>query len=214
MSHDTSARTGNLRSQVYELLRQQLQDGELAPGAIINMATLVETLGVGRTPLREALLQLQAERLVEILPQRGMRVCSLGIREIEEIYEIVGALESRVLAGVHRMSKADLKLMKKINATMRKLQVEDDRERYYRANRDFHNVILAQSQNRQLVEYVKIQKLRLYDFPKRDYGRSWMEKNSREHAEFVRLLEEDGARAASSYWRDVHWHFVPMEPDA
>ena len=105
-----------LRTQVYDYLRDQMKLGVLKPGASINIKELSEELGVSRTPLRDALLLLQANGFVTILPQRGIIINDLTVQEVKYIYEILGGLESRLLISVwDKIGKKELDEMRRIN---------------------------------------------------------------------------------------------------
>lgn len=66
---------------------------ELPPGAVIDERELMQRLGLGRTPVREALRQLAQEQLVEVFPRRGMFVTGVDVRDLARISEVRGALE-------------------------------------------------------------------------------------------------------------------------
>src|SRR5882757_1846175 len=83
-----------LHDTVVEHLRNFIVEGLLAPGVKLNERTLCETLGISRTPLREALKVLAAEGLIDILPNRGARVRQLGKRDLEELFDVMAGLES------------------------------------------------------------------------------------------------------------------------
>ena len=83
-----------LRTQVYEYLREELKTERLKSGMFISINNLAEKLGITRTPLRDALLQLQAEGFVTFLPQRGIKINKLSQRDIEDIYEMLGEDEN------------------------------------------------------------------------------------------------------------------------
>ena len=87
----------SLKELVYEYLRDQMRSGDLLPGAMIDMNETAERLGVSKTPLRDALIQLDMEGFVSILPRRGIVVNPLTLKDIRQYYEIIGALESTAL---------------------------------------------------------------------------------------------------------------------
>ena len=89
-----------LRSQVYEYLRNELKAENLKPGMFVSMNLIMKNLGISRTPLRDALLQLQNEGFVTFLPQRGIRINELSQQDIADMYEMLGALDSRALLSV------------------------------------------------------------------------------------------------------------------
>ena len=96
-------------------------EGRLRPGAFLNLNDISRELGMSRTPLRDALFQLESEGFVTIFPRRGVVVNSLTLEKIRNIYEILGALESAALLLVAvRFRDGDADLMEKYNQQMRK----------------------------------------------------------------------------------------------
>lgn len=78
----------SLSQQAYENIKQQIVSLEMAPGSVINESALQEDLGLGRTPIREALKRLSLEKLVHIIPRRGMFVSDIGIRDLQQLVEM------------------------------------------------------------------------------------------------------------------------------
>ena len=83
----------SLADRAYLSIRDLIVSLELAPGALIDERRLVETLGIGRTPVREALRRLAQEQLVEVFPRRGMFVTGVDVRDLARISEVRAALE-------------------------------------------------------------------------------------------------------------------------
>src|SRR5256885_17221085 len=86
--------TVSLADRAYHAIRERIVSRELRPGAVIDERRLMEQLGIGRTPTREALRQLAQERLVEVYPRRGMFVTSVEINDLASLAEVRSALES------------------------------------------------------------------------------------------------------------------------
>lgn len=84
----------SLSQQAYERIKQKIIALELAPGAIIDESALRAELGLGRTPIREALQRLALEKLVLIAPRRGMFVSDIGITDLNRLFEVRLELES------------------------------------------------------------------------------------------------------------------------
>jgi DNA-binding GntR family transcriptional regulator len=82
-----------LADQAYIAIRDAIVSLELAPGAVIDERALIERLGIGRTPVREALRRLAQEQLVEVFPRRGMFVTNVDVRDLARISEVREALE-------------------------------------------------------------------------------------------------------------------------
>ena len=204
------SRSGNhlLRVQVYDYLEKQMRKGVLEPGAAISVNTLIKELGVSRTPLREALLLLQEQGFVSILPQRGVKINALTIEDVVDIYEILGGIESRVILSVFsKIGVKELKLMEKFNMDIESALKDNDIIKHNEANIKFHDIFLNLSKNERLLRYVKNLKMQLYDFPRRDYGKQWNTRNLQQHKEFIALVEAGKALEAADYMRDVHWNF-------
>src|SRR5437870_13123370 len=81
---------------------------ELRPGAVIDERRLMERLGIGRTPVREALRRLAQERLVEVYPRRGMFVTGVDVRELARLSEVRAVLEPEAARlAAERATEAD-----------------------------------------------------------------------------------------------------------
>lgn len=202
----------SLREQVYEFLRRELHEGNLAPGASINLTQLSERLGISKTPLRDALIQLEVEGFVTISPRRGVFVNRLGLEDIKHVYEIIGALEAAVLASVFdRLRSEGLQEMKRLNEDIVAALDRGDYDAYYRLNIRFHHVFVDMSENGLLKQIILPMKQRLYDFPFRGYIKSWEQRNCRDHEDLIEAVETGDRDAAVAVWRDRHWSFSEQE---
>lgn len=79
--------------QAYRLLEEMIVTMEFEPGSVLSESRLVARLGVGRTPVREALQRLATEGLVEIMPRRGIRITNINIRQQLRVLEVRRAVE-------------------------------------------------------------------------------------------------------------------------
>ena len=206
--------TRSLREQVYEHLRDAMSQGELQPGAFLDLNAIAARLGISRTPLREALLQLENEGFVTILPRRGFRLNPLTLEDIRHSYEIIGALEAATLrAHGGALTPGDLARMRALNEAMAAAVAVDDFSRYYDLNLAFHDLILGLGANGPLQALVRSLKRRLYDWPRRaGFVKRWEEHSvGTEHARLLDLLEAGAIQEAAAYLQDVHWSFKVQE---
>jgi len=205
--------TRSLREQVYDYLRAEMARGGLQPGAFLDLNELAARLGVSRTPLREALLHLESQGFVTVLPRRGFRLNALTLDDIRHFYEIIGALEAAALRRVGpSLDPADFARMRELDAAMAEAVAARDFDRYYEANLAFHDVYLRRSDNARLVSQVHLLKRRLYDWPRREtMVQAWEQHSVVEHEDFLRLLEQGAIDDAAKHLQDVHWSFAVQE---
>lgn len=194
-----------LRAQVYEYLRNELKAENLKPGMFVSMNLIMKNLGISRTPLRDALLQLQTEGFVTFLPQRGIRINELSQQDIEDMYEMLGALDSRVLLSVFdKVSPSEIDKMKKLNQEMLENISGTRFYRYWDLNTEFHNVYISLSSNVPVLNQINIIRQRLFEFGKKDWRRKMREMNYSEHLTLIELIEKSKAIEAADFMRDVH----------
>jgi DNA-binding GntR family transcriptional regulator len=206
--------TRSLREQVYDYLRTEMARGGLKPGTFLDLNDLAATLGVSRTPLREALLHLEAQGFVTVLPRRGFRLNDLTLDDVRHFYDIIGALEAAALRAVGpSLGPADFARMRDLDGVMAAAVAARDFDRYYDANLAFHDVYLRRSDNARLVAQVHLLKQRLYDWPRREAMlQAWEQHSVVEHEDFLRLLEAGRLAEAAAHVQDVHWSFAVQEP--
>lgn len=203
----------SLKEQVYEYLREQMRIGAILPGSVIDMEETSKKLGVSKTPLRDALLQLEMEGFVSILPRRKVVVNVLTIQDIKNYYEIIGALESTaLLSALDNLKESDIQYLEKLNAEMKDAIDNDNFDLYYEKNLIFHSVFLNLSGNENLKKIVNTLKKRLYDFPRqKGFVKEWEQASIGEHAELVRLIGMNDRQKAVNFIRDIHWSFKVQE---
>jgi DNA-binding GntR family transcriptional regulator len=194
-----------LRTQVYEYLRGQLRNGELRPGMFLSITHLMKELNIGRTPLRDALIQLQTDGFVTFLPQRGIRVNELSRQEIKDILEVLGALDSRVMLSVFpQIGPAEISTMREINQRMSETALQMDFYKYWELNHQFHNVYLTLSSNSQILHLLNIFRQRLFGFGEIEWSNALLDLNHSEHLKIIELLESENPGEAAGYIRDIH----------
>lgn len=132
-------------------------EGEYAPGGRLVEEQLAERLGISRTPIRQALTILEAEGLVEISPNRGATVCSFGIEEVWDIYDLRAVLEGYAARRAsERIETAELTRLHTLACEMEGLAKrhfsdrEEEIRRLVAANREFHDTVASASRNKRL----------------------------------------------------------------
>ena len=128
-------------------LRERILGGEYAPGERLGEVELAEKFGLSRTPVREALGRLAAEGLVEIVPNRGARVPSWTVAELEGVFDLRTALEPRLTAlAVPRATAADVAALEELAEAMLDVGApgpDQDLDAIVPLNREFHGRLVA-----------------------------------------------------------------------
>jgi DNA-binding GntR family transcriptional regulator len=203
----------SLKEQVYEYLREQMRTGRILPGSAIDMEETSKKLGVSKTPLRDALLQLEMEDFVTILPRRKIVVNTLSEEDIRNYYEIIGSLESMaLLKAFDGLDEAAVGAMQGLNDAMKKAIEAGDFDLYYDRNLAFHDAFLRLCGNASLIKMVHVLKKRLYDFPRLGgFIKEWEESSILEHQALIDLIRAGKRLEAANHIRDVHWSFEVQE---
>jgi DNA-binding GntR family transcriptional regulator len=104
-----------IAGQAAQAIRQRILSGELQPGQPLRQETIAADLGISRIPVREALLLLEAEGLVRIVPHKGAVVAAFSLADVEELFELRRLLEPRLLrASAPELDAADFKALQAI----------------------------------------------------------------------------------------------------
>jgi DNA-binding GntR family transcriptional regulator len=145
-----------LAKMAYESLRESILKGELAPGEIYNEKGLAKELGISRTPVREALLELSAQGFVTFIPRKGVKVNHYSRRDVEEIFELRMAIELAVMEKVAKLSSScDLT---KLEATLKEQQraiEKKDYEGFLKADKEFHTTFSELAGNKRFVSILE-----------------------------------------------------------
>ncbi|MEI6301362.1 MAG: GntR family transcriptional regulator [Betaproteobacteria bacterium] len=156
MPEGPAASRKSLVLDTYDLIRRRILDNVYPPGHQALEQELASELGISRTPLREALIRLQNEGLVEVIPRHGMRVLPVSATDMKEIYEILTALESIAaeLVVMRKPSERELTSLEAATRDMAKALRTDDLDAWAGADERFHRELIELSGNRMLVQSV------------------------------------------------------------
>jgi DNA-binding GntR family transcriptional regulator len=146
----------SIGAQVLSHIRQQILSGELSAGKRIDQNAIAAELGVSIIPVRESIRQLEAEGLIEKLPNRGVFVTELSLTELLDIYAVREELE--VLAtrlAVVRMTPETIERLEALVGQMDAATKDGDRAALFDLNSDFHFEIYNASQNAILCQLIE-----------------------------------------------------------
>lgn len=139
--------------RVYAHIRDAIVDGRYAPGARLGEVEIAELTRTSRTPVREALRQLEMEGLVEVLPHRGARVYTWTADDLEEIYDLRMTLEAMAAErATGRIRPAELDRMDELCVLMESATADNpDLDRLAALNDEFHAIVRSAAASARLV---------------------------------------------------------------
>lgn len=142
----------SLSKKAYESIRKSILSGNWKIGELYNEKAIAADLGISRTPVREALLELASQGLIIFLPRRGLMVNRFTRRDVDEIFELRKAIE---LAAVVKITKTsppfDLFEIEESLLQQRKTAKEKDYLGFMEADRSFHTYFSKLTNNRRLI---------------------------------------------------------------
>ncbi|MCT4563315.1 MAG: GntR family transcriptional regulator [Maledivibacter sp.] len=197
----------SLTSMIFEKIREDILIGKYASGEKIVEAKLADEFGVSRTPVREALKQLELDGLVDNIPNRGVIVKGISNQDIEDIYTIRIAIEGiAVKWAIERMNETDLQKLKEIFELMEFYTFKNDLDKIAELNTKFHETIYNATQSRYLEHVLRdfqyFMKTTRYK-SLRSPGR--MESTLKEHREILEaFIDRDTDRAAKAILKHVN----------
>ncbi len=146
---DQKKENKSLTSIIFEKIREDILNGMYNPGEKIVEAKLADELGVSRTPVREALKQLELDGLVENIPNRGVIVKGVTAQDIMDIYTIRETIEAIAAKwSVERMTQEDLDSLKEIYELMEFYTFKNDVDKIFELNTKFHELIYSATNSR------------------------------------------------------------------
>lgn len=185
--------------EVYDVLKGEIRLNQMPPGYQAPEPELALRLGVSRTTIREALIRLQSDGLVELIPRRGARVLPLRVDDMREIYEILTSIEPDAAArlAARKPSALELAPMEEAAADMELALTHEDLDAWAEADDRFHLALLDLHGNRRLLGFVaalndqvhraRMVTLRLREAPVR---------SNEEHQDILESLRNGDANAA------------------
>lgn len=145
-----------LRELAYAQIKQRIISCEFRPGDSINEAQLTAALGIGRTPIHQALHRLEVEGMVTIMPRKGVMVTALSLNDVLDMIEVrVSNEQLCIKLAVERAHDADIQAMRDILEQTPALLVKHDVAGLMSLDLQFHMAISAAAHNRVLAELLR-----------------------------------------------------------
>jgi DNA-binding GntR family transcriptional regulator len=200
----------NLREEITQTLRAAVISGVLRPGVVYSAPSLASQFGVSPTPVREAMLDLAGEGLVDPVRNKGFRVTELSEQDLDELSELRALIEVPTVRRIAETGVAPEVLagLRPLAAAIEQAAANGDLITHVAADMEFHLGLLAVAGNRHLVETVRSLRARSRIYGLRALAdRDALVPSAREHTELLDLIgagDADGAeRLAGRHIRHV-----------
>lgn len=183
------------KNSIYSILREKIVLGDYKPGQILKEKELTGEFNIGRTPLRELLIRLNAEGLVEIVPYSGVYVSSVEFQELVDVMEVRRPLirmAGRLVA--ERATNGEIQKMKKF---LNKFKDNLTEKELIKLDSEFHDVVNTATHNQVLYEILQALRdrvLRLWILPK---DKSFVVSFREDFERLISAIEEKDKKAAA-----------------
>lgn len=200
-----------LKEHVYDYIAARIESGELSAGDRISEQTICDAMGVSRTPVREALIQLASDGYLDNQPRRGFRVRGFDRQNAIEVFEIMGPLDGQAAFLACPLLTEDDVAQLRFHVGSMDLAIDSGLiTKYDDIQREFHRTYTQRCGNARLIKLIDQMERH---FIKRDYGsveqetaRELLRKANAEHRRILELFEAKDADGLRSYIRDTHWN--------
>ncbi|PPG38720.1 GntR family transcriptional regulator [Pseudoclavibacter sp. RFBA6] len=158
-SDSGGGRRDSVRQRVAAELRAALVGGELAPGQVYSAPALAARFDSSATPVREAMLDLARDGMVEVVPNTGFRVTEVTRAELDNLAEVRLLLEAPVMGDIAEFRSDDdatrIRSLRPLVEAMKRAEEANDMVAYLTADTEFHTAFLAIHGNPELVQIVR-----------------------------------------------------------
>ena len=188
----------SLGGKVFQQLKNSILAGEFENGAELREIALAKKLGVSRTPVREALRQLEQEELLEIYPNRGAYVKGITYKDVEDIFRIRARLEGLCAEmAVSSITREQLDKLDEIILLSKFYEEKKDMEHLLKMDSQFHEVLFESCGSKMLEHQLKdyhqyVQKARLRSLKRQERAK----KSTQEHEEILLAIKDKDAKRA------------------
>ena len=196
-----------LAKTALKALRRSILSNDLTSGVIYNEKSLAKDLGISRTPVREALLELSSKRLVKFLPQKGVIINTFTQKDIKEVFEIRTALEVFSIKKICQVFQTtDLTMLENYLNEQKEAAENADPQRFMAADRKFHIGFTRLTDNNYLMDTMHDIRDIMHLMGFKALGlEGRMDEVVLEHESILKAVVTGGAGAAAKY-RDLSFH--------
>lgn len=203
-----------LMTRVYEYISHKIQIGEYKPNQRITEVEICNAIGVSRTPAREALTRLEAENLLDKIPNKGFVVKEFQEKEKLDTYLVIGVLDS--LAGtlsIDNLTEEEINKMEELIEMMEIAIKYRNYNNYLHISNDFHQIYRSKCDNQVLLNTINSF---IYNFMPKAYESDddnekfrMISYSNKEHRRLVQAFKEKNMQEVEAVLKN-HWNTIPI----
>lgn len=200
----TGRRRPNLKDEAAKYLRDRILSGKLRPGEKVDQDAIAEELGISRLPVREALILLDAEGLIDNVARRGSFVAQLTPADFRDHYEMYGVLSG--LAAKRAAATVDEEFLERLEKIQAEFEATDDPHREDELNFEFHQAINRAGRSKRLTAVLRLlsKNMPTHFF---EFHREWEPVSIDEHRNIIEALR---GRDGDAAFQMVYDHFASV----
>lgn len=206
-----------LKDHVYDFIAEEIREGKLLPGQRISENDICNELEISRTPVREALIQLAAEGIIENTSRKGFTIKTITVKEITELYTVIGALDATAAKlACNNLTKQDYADMSFYIESIDLAIKSENFEMYHKQQIAFHQIYIQKCGNKTLIDFIETAKNKLiskiYTDTTEGNAVEVLLAINEEHREILKFLKAKDEEGVFKYIAERHW--VPIYTNA
>lgn len=199
-----------LKDHVYDYIAEKIREGTLLPGQRVNENVICEELNISRTPVREALIQLSAEGVLENKARKGFVISSMSEKDVKELYTVIGILDGYAAKmACDNLTAQDLADMEFYIETLDLAVKAGNFEMYHKQQFAFHQLYIDKCGNHALIDTIEKSKNKLlkksYTDDPEGKTRQVLFDTNQEHRRILELFKNKDKDGLFNYLCEVHW---------
>ena len=206
-----------LKDHVYDFIAEEIREGKLLPGQRISENDICNELEISRTPVREALIQLAAEGIIENTSRKGFTIKTITVKEITDLYTVIGALDATAAKlACNNLTKQDYADMSFYIESIDLAIKSENFEMYHKQQIAFHQIYIQKCGNKTLIDFIETAKNKLiskiYTDTAEGNAVEVLLAINEEHREILKFLKAKDEEGVFKYIAERHW--VPIYTNA
>ncbi|MCC7616819.1 hypothetical protein CRI83_09080 [Liquorilactobacillus nagelii] len=198
------------KEQVYKFISEQLTLGNINPKDHLTEQFLADKIGLSRTPIREALLLLSADSILEREPRKGYRIKVYSQKDVEQLYVVIGTLEGKIAElTIDCLNSDDYQLMKFLIDSMYSAIDHKLYTKYNDLQEQFHNVYITKCSNKFITQELSAAKRvfigKNYLHLNQENVQLILKRTNQQHEKIEQLFEDGKKSELRKYLEMIHW---------